>query len=122
VRKPFDIKKTRKSLHGMVMRHEGTYGLRIFPFEFKIEKTPPVERFRVDRWTPEDEMGKNKISEYQMTKGEWIQVRDYPLWFAFEDVTEFNEKHSGDYFDLIIIRPDQVNHSDALEIVSTVVR
>lgn len=119
MRHPFaQFRRTRQMFDGIKLKHQASFGVKYFPFP---AGDAPVEEFLLDRWEPETEMGKNKITEYKQAKGGWRQAGHYPLWYGFEMVTEFNRLHSGDYYGIIVIRPKVVDHRTALNIVEKMV-
>lgn len=116
---PKSFLRPREKFRQLRLKHEATYALKELPEEIRQGQSnlPPAAELRIDRWTPDNDKSKNGITEFSDVRGGWKQIGQYPLWYGFEAVTEFSKKHSGDYYDLVIIRPERVYFKDALRIV-----
>lgn len=118
-----EIRRPVERFLNITLKHEGSYVLKEYPFKWGVaENIPPPAAFKVDRWTPTDERGKNRISSFRNTAEGWLRVGDYPVWYGFEPVAEVSKEHYGEYFDLIIIRPSMTPHLEALLLVSKVIK
>ena len=118
-----EIKRPRAKFDGIKLKNDGTYGLKVVPQELPgYSSSLKPQDFFVDRWTPVDEMGKNKVSEYKQITAGWLQVKDYPLWYGFEPIGESSATRLGEYFDVVIIRPKNIGLKEALSLVSREVR